>query len=172
VLQRDGCKDDGILVSRRFSVLFFIRYIYCTRSYIPEGTAVSSHFYSIQRDPRNFSPGADIFWPERWLIAENRDYVTPLPSYQSSTTTSQHPLTRPKDFVHNVDAFTPFSYGPANCVGKFLALQEIRTLVCHTMQRLEMRFVDGYDTKRWFDEMEDFLVVRQGSLPVVITTRK
>ena len=143
--------------------------MYCARSYIPEGTAVSAHFYSIQRDPRNFSPGAEIFWPERWLIAENKEYVA-LPSSPASPITPDS-LNRPKDFVHNMDAFVPFSYGPANCVGKLLALKEMKTGICYIMQKLEMRFAEGYDTRKWFDGILEYAVLRKGSLPVVVRRR-
>src|SRR6267143_1395906 len=105
-------------------------------SYIPEETAVFTHFYSIQRDPRNFFLKPDQFWPERWLIADGLESLPPALLSSSPQVGG---------FIHNVSAFTPFSSGPANCVGKYLVLQDIKTLVCIVMQRLEMRFVDGYD---------------------------
>lgn len=120
---------------------------------IPESTSVSTHFWAIQRDPKNFSPGADVFWPERWLIAQG--IIQPTPH----------------DFVHNASAFAPFSYGPANCVGKGLAMQEMRTVVCALMQRCEMRFADGYDARRWEADMEDFQILKRGRLPVVVSVR-
>lgn len=122
-------------------------------SYIPEGTAVATHFYSIQRDPRNFFPGPDMFWPERWLIADGK--LCP----------------KPGDFLHNVSAFTPFSVGPANCVGKQLALQEMKTAVCSVMQRVELRFAAGYNPKRWLEEMEDYQILKRGRLQAVVTLR-
>ena len=87
-------------------------------SYIPRGTQVRLHFWSLHRDPRNFSD-PDKFWPERWLFAEGL-------------------LTEPSDkqqsFTHNQDAFIPFSFGPYNCVGKKVAMEERRVVVCHTVQ--------------------------------------
>lgn len=94
-------------------------------SYIPEGTQARIHFYSVHTDPRNFSYPYK-FWPDRWLIAEG---------LQESS----------EKIVHNANAFIPFSLGPANCVGKNVALQEMRMLVCHFMQRLTVRFAEGYD---------------------------
>jgi len=136
--------------------------------YVPEGTAVSAHFYTIQRDSRNFSPSPDAFWPERWLLAEKKDVA--LPS-SPSLTSSQIILTRPKDFVHNMDAFLPFSYGPANCVGKFLAVAEMKAVVCYMMQKLDMKFSEGHDDKKWIDTLRDHLILKKGRLPVVFTRR-
>jgi cytochrome P450 len=120
---------------------------------IPEGTSVSTHVWAIQRDPRNFSPGADIFWPERWLLAEG--LLQP----------------KPHDFVHNPSAFIPFSYGPTNCVGKGLAMQEMRMVVCALIQRCSVRFADGYETGRWVDDMQDVQILKRGRLPVVVSVR-
>ena len=37
--------------------------------YIPPGTSFWIPTYTMHRDPRNFSPTPDTFWPERWLMA-------------------------------------------------------------------------------------------------------
>ena len=44
-------------------------------------------------------------------------------------------------------------------------------VVALLMQRFEMRFAPGYDPKRWEEEIEDFFVVKNGKLPVVLTPR-
>ncbi|KAL4062216.1 cytochrome P450 [Scleroderma citrinum] len=144
--------------------------------FIPEGTSAFVHFYSLHRDPRHFSPFPDTFWPERWLSTEDRQAYGYL--YPTDTTSSVSPQSFEKSttknlpsFIHTPAAFIPFSYGPVNCVGKKLAMQEMRTLVCCVMQRLEMRFADGYDTKRWERDLKDFFVSVRGELPVVVVPR-
>jgi cytochrome P450 len=108
-----------------------------------------------------------LFWPERWLIAENKDYVALPPSSPPPP-----PLSRPEGFIHNMDAFVPFSHGPANCVGQHLALQEMKTLVCYTMQKVDMRFADGYDSKEWLETLKEHVILSRGaSLPIVVTRR-
>jgi hypothetical protein len=58
---------------------------------------VSIHTLTLHRDPRNFSPFTDEFWPERWLIVQG---------------SMELPNSIPKtEFVHNAAAFIPFSYG-------------------------------------------------------------
>ena len=74
-------------------------------------------------------------------------------------------------FRHNTAAFIPFSFGPANCVGKNLAYQEMRTVVCMMMQRLDFRFADGYDPECWDRDLKDYFVSIKGKLPVVLTPR-
>jgi cytochrome P450 len=109
------------------------------------------HPYAIQRDPRNFTD-PEKFWPDRWLIAAgSQPYAGKL--------------------IHSPAAFIPFSYGPANCVGKNLALLEMRMLICHFMQKLEVRFVEGWNRQKWLDGLEDVFVSRTGELPVLLRRR-
>ncbi|KAF7333641.1 hypothetical protein MSAN_02407100 [Mycena sanguinolenta] len=115
---------------------------------IPEGTSVVVPPYTIHRDPRNFSPSPDKYIPDRWLAKDNDP-----------------------EFVTNDDAFIPFSMGPANCVGKNLAMLEIRMVVAHIMQAFELQFSDGYDTQRWEEDMKDYFVMQKGSLPINLTRR-
>ena len=125
-------------------------------SYIPPYTSVRIHSWSVHHDARNFSPVPDSFWPERWLIAEDPS------SYKSPPNTA---------FVHNVNAFIPFSFGPANCVGKNLALKEIKMTLCHLTQNAECRFADGYDPNEYEEEMKDWFAFQVSSIPVVVTPR-
>ncbi|PSS01016.1 hypothetical protein PHLCEN_2v4082 [Hermanssonia centrifuga] len=119
--------------------------------YVPEGNQARIHFWSVHRDARNFSY-PEKFWPERWLIAEG---------LQDS----------PEKITHNPNAFIPFSFGPSNCVGKNLALQEMRMLVCHFMQKLDARFPDGWNPDEWEGDLEDKLVTKLGHLPVIVERR-
>lgn len=115
----------------------------------------------MQRDARNFTSPL-TFWPDRWLIA---DGLAPAPAPSGSGAGQQ------QQFTHNADAFIPFSYGAANCVGKNLALLEMRMVICLCMQKFEMRFAQGWDAKRWEDNLEDTFVASMGPLPVVLHRR-
>ncbi|KAL6308816.1 high nitrogen upregulated cytochrome P450 monooxygenase 2 [Sparassis latifolia] len=121
--------------------------------YLPEETNASIHTWSVHRDARNFSK-PDTFWPERWLIAED-------PALQAQT----------PGFVHNPSAFLAFSFGPANCVGKNLALQEMRMLVCLIMQRLTLRLQTGFDPQTYDDSVREVVVCQKGKLPVLVERR-
>ncbi|KAL1938654.1 hypothetical protein VTO73DRAFT_11469 [Trametes versicolor] len=116
--------------------------------YLPEGTTTYVHLYSLQRDPRYFS-SPDAFYPDRWLRAPDADPA----------------------FVHDTRAFAPFSFGPNNCVGRGLALQEMRMLAVLLVRRFEMRFPDGWDHRKYEEGLEDWFVIQKPALKVVLTPR-
>lgn len=109
------------------------------------------HSYSVHRDPTNFSY-PDTWIPDRWLIAEG-------------LVESKEKLT------HNVNAFIPFSFGPSNCVGKNLALQEMRMVITFLVQKLIFKFPEGYDILSYERDIEDHFVVKAPNLPVIVRRR-
>lgn len=139
-------------------------------SHIPEGTAVRVHFWSLHRDDRNFTH-AETFWPDRWLIAEGLEPRTKDVCARSASSSPM--IARGKgEFKHDPNAFIPFSFGPYNCVGKNLALQEMRILVCQVLQKLRFRFADGWDPMEWDGTFGDKFVAEVGMLPIVIELRQ
>lgn len=136
--------------------------------YIPENTSVRVHFWSVHRDPRNFSQ-PESFLPERWLAAEGLEAP---PAGLSGAPPGADSAAARGTFVHNANAYMPFSFGPWNCVGKALALLELRCVATHMMQRLDVRFADGWDPDaEWDAAMEDKFVIKTGRLPVVVERR-
>ena len=103
--------------------------------------------WTLQRDPRNFSR-PDEFRPERWLAAESAAFE-----------------------VHDTRAFAPFSTGPWNCVGKNLALLEMKVVVTHMLQRLHLRFDKGFEPGSWEPGMQDRFNLVLPELPVVVERR-
>jgi len=158
-------RPKGMMVARPWdhSRSFGIPVVTVTKpsnSYVPEGTTVLIPTYGLQRNPRYFAPLADIFVPERWLPTSKQLELEPAIFKDQSKV------------VQNLDAFMPFSAGPANCVGKNLALMEMRMVVCLIMQKYDMRFEDGFHPKQWEDDIHDFFITLKGRLPVVLTPRK
>ena len=74
-------------------------------------------------------------------------------------------------FVHNDGAFIPFSHGPANCVGKQLAMQEMRTVLCAIVQRIRLRPVKGWRLEEYDRGFKDYFVTVRGELPALVETR-
>ncbi|THH30118.1 hypothetical protein EUX98_g4053 [Antrodiella citrinella] len=123
--------------------------------FIPEGTAARVHSFSLGRDPRHFSPLPDTFWPDRWLLADSDD------------------AEKNADFIHDTNAFLPFSFGPASCVGKDLAMMTMRMLLCSCVQQLELTLAGHLvdDPGRWERELKDYFILDKGKLPVVVKSR-
>lgn len=72
--------------------------------YVPEGTEITSHAYTVQRDATMYGQDAEAFEPERWLGGEQRT------------------------FELDAAQFT-FGVGPRVCLGKDIALMELYKLL-------------------------------------------
>ena len=118
--------------------------------YVPPGTQVYVPPYILHRDPRFFSPTPDTFLPSSWLPA--RDGA-------------------PAGNVLDRTAFIPFSYGPANCVGRQLARMEMRMVVCLLVQTFDFAFAEGFDKDGWLGTVHDHLVSTRGPLMLKVTER-
>ncbi|KAH9922831.1 high nitrogen upregulated cytochrome P450 monooxygenase 2 [Epithele typhae] len=131
--------------------------------YIPPETTVNVSFYAMHVDPRNFAPRPAEFWPERWLVAAGQ--ASP-PSAEEAEEEGGG------KFVHNAAAFLPFSYGPANCVGKALGMQELRAVLALVLQRLRLRPAEGWDgPDAYRARMREWLIVTKPPLPVRVEVR-
>ncbi|KAF5310744.1 hypothetical protein D9619_007782 [Psilocybe cf. subviscida] len=120
--------------------------------YLPEGNAVTVPAYVMHRDAVHFSPSPDAFMPERWISA-------------SSASTTKFSTSR--------DAFIPFSLGQQNCVGRPLALMEMRYLLATLVRNFEIEFDDSeVGMQQWTDGLEDrYTFQPKGTLPVKISRR-
>ena len=74
-------------------------------------------------------------------------------------------------FRHDEAGFLPFSLGPMNCVGKALALQEMRMVVCAFFQRFRVRMKEGWDPRMYVANYRDYLAAQRPELPVVLEVR-
>jgi hypothetical protein len=88
-------------------------------------------------------------------------------------------------YIHNTNAFIPFSYGPANCIGRALAKREMLMVVVTLLRKFDMSFAPGYleegggelgsrDHKRldrWEKDLCDYFVSMKGALRVVLRER-
>ncbi|KAF5327372.1 hypothetical protein D9619_004468 [Psilocybe cf. subviscida] len=127
--------------------------------FLPEGNSTFIPTYSLQRDPRCFSPLPDTFLPERWLPETMRKDMEPK-IFSSK-----------EGYIHNTTAFIPFSLGPTSCAGKNLAYLEMRMTVVLMIHRLNFTLQKGYDADRWETDMMDHFVTKKGTLPTVVTVR-
>ena len=130
---------------------------------LPPGTSVWPHVYSQHLDPRNFAPYTAEFWPERWLLA-SRDLAPSDPAARGVSSTSP-------EFRHDEAGFIPFLIGPMNCVGKTLAMQEMRMVLCAVLQRFRIKAEEGWDPRTYVANYRDYLAAQRPELPVVLEVR-
>lgn len=74
--------------------------------------------------------------------------------------------------VKNKDAFAPFSMGPMGCIGKNLALMELRTLTARLVLAYDFKFASGEDGSRLKTKSRDHFTMDPGSLDLVFTPVK
>lgn len=103
---------------------------------IPPRTAVRIPHLALMTDERYF-PDGERWWPERWLAGP--------------------------DGVADQRAFIPFSYGPHVCVGKQLALAEMRLAVARTVRGFRLEMDDAQEQGEWWRAWSDFFTVKLGS---------
>ncbi|KAJ7748818.1 cytochrome P450 [Mycena maculata] len=94
--------------------------------FIPSNTIVSVPAFTQQLDPSNFYPRPEEFLPDRWLIGGLEE-----------------------DAVLEPNAIMSFSFGPYGCLGRALAMQELRVVVARLLLDFNMNFVDGIDVKAY-----------------------
>ncbi|KJZ75438.1 hypothetical protein HIM_05134 [Hirsutella minnesotensis 3608] len=112
--------------------------------YVPAGTFVSVHPWATFQNPGNFVE-PEHFLPERWLPATHQDHDG-------------------RFAADNKAAFKPFSYGPRDCLGKNLALAEIRLIVCRILFRLDFEL--AYNQSSWHDDQRVLGLWDKGPLHV------
>ncbi|KAE8152770.1 cytochrome P450 monooxygenase [Aspergillus avenaceus] len=113
-------------------------------NYIPGNTTIWMPMHSVFRDERSFERPNE-FVPERWT-------------------------TKP-ELIKNSSAFFPFSLGPYSCVGKQLALMEIRCITAEILTRYDMSFAPGQTTSAYLDGIRDTFTTVAAPLQVVFQKR-
>ncbi|KAK1221394.1 hypothetical protein PQX77_015801 [Marasmius sp. AFHP31] len=116
--------------------------------FIAEGTQVQIPPMCVHFNPANFSPSPESFIPERWIPGELKGPV-----------------------IMKMDAFIPFSYGPANCVGKNLAMVEMMMVLPTLIQRFHFKFAERFEWKEWPEKKVDAFLTTNDPLKVVVEPR-
>ncbi|TCD71818.1 hypothetical protein EIP91_003161 [Steccherinum ochraceum] len=127
--------------------------------YVPAGSLVYAHHFTIHRDSRYFYPVPDEFWPDRWLV---QDTYTVLPSGEVI----------PHDqLIHNRNVFVPFSIGTRICAGKSIAYLEMRAVLCALIQMFDVTKAPGFALDQWEDNVKDMFITFLGPLMVNIKAK-
>lgn len=119
--------------------------------FLPEGTDCGTPAFSIHRHPDYYRDPLSYI-PERWI--EGATCQTAVGSWKST-----------KDTVEAARrAFCPFSIGPRGCIGKSMALMELRLTIARMMFLFDIQFADGTgeDGEGHFAMVDHFVVAKNG----------
>jgi cytochrome P450 len=114
--------------------------------FIPGNVQVMVPHLVIMTDERYFPKGLE-FIPERWTGEWSEG-------------------------VKERKAFIPFGYGVHSCVGKQLALNEIRLTIAMVVREFDLVLGDRYDEEMWENEWKDRAGVQVGKLWVNFVKRR
>ncbi|KAL7956776.1 cytochrome P450 [Trichoderma compactum] len=87
---------------------------YLNGYFVPGGTEIGQGFHGVGRSKAVWGPDADVFRPERWLVAQGDGL---------------------KDMTNAVDSH--FGYGKYSCLGKPIALMELHKAVFELVRRFD-----------------------------------
>ncbi|KAL2264565.1 hypothetical protein VTJ83DRAFT_7075 [Remersonia thermophila] len=112
--------------------------------WVPGGTIVQVPSYTVFRDPRAFAYPEE-FIPERWT-------------------------TRP-ELVRDRSVFIPFNAGPYACIGKRLAMLEMRRVIAELLSRYDLAVAPGQTKDMFLDGKQDTFTTVSAPLPVIFQDR-
>jgi len=76
------------------------------------------------------------------------------------------------DIILDKSAFIPFSTGPANCVGKSLAMVEMRYVIAMLIKSFDFELGEGVKNGEWERDLLDHYVMKKGRLPIKMSLRQ
>ncbi|KAI9651077.1 hypothetical protein NHQ30_001114 [Ciborinia camelliae] len=106
--------------------------------HIPGNVQVNIPVLALMKDERYFPQGTE-FIPERW--------------------TSENP-----ELVKDRRAYIPFGHGVHSCVGKTLALQELRLVIARIVSTFDIQFGPSHDELVFESEWKDYYIAKIGTL--------
>jgi len=119
---------------------------------LPENTFVNVHPLTLSLSEKFFHDPQG-FHPERWIVSNTKDANSPF-------------------YTDNLDAVQAFSVGPRSCIGKPLALAELRLILARLVWRFDLEEVDTVAGKMKWDEQRVFTVVERKPFDVRLKLRK
>lgn len=106
------------------------------------------HAWATQRDPRHFTNPMQ-FAPERWIDSE-----------------------RDPGWNHVPGAYIPFGVGSYVCIGRGLAMQELRLISTRLIRSFNFELAPGFDHDRFWADLRSWQAIFKPDLPIVFSRRQ
>lgn len=113
---------------------------------VPQNTVVSTATFVFQRSAENYE-NPNEFHPDRW-----------------SKGSKYHP--------HNAKAYSPFGYGPTGCIGKQVALMEIRVMTARFVQDFNATFSSNFNIGKFRKSVMDHFVMVKDPILLKVSKRE
>jgi cytochrome P450 len=65
----------------------------------------------------------------------------------------------------------PFNYGPGNCIGRAVAMSEMRAVLAILVRRFDIRLAPGFKPSTWEEGLVDGYILARNTLPVIMRER-
>ena len=127
---------------------------------VPSGVQRLTPPEGLEVDGRHV-PGGTAFWMPQYVMARDDDIYPDALSFVPERWYSKPEMVKYKD------AWAPFSMGPFGCIGKSLAMMELRDVTAKLVTKFDMKLADGEDGKRLLTTTKDHFTVDPGSLDIV-----
>lgn len=109
--------------------------------------------------------GMDVFCPQ-YVISRNEEAYTRAYEFYPERWYSE------PDMIKNKTCFAPFSIGVYGCIGKPLALLEMRTLIAKLVMKYDVAFAPGEDGKALMEDTKDHFTLGLADLNLTFQPRK
>ncbi|QIX01788.1 hypothetical protein AMS68_007305 [Peltaster fructicola] len=113
-----------------------------------------------------FLPGNTEFFMPQFVMGRDSDNYSEPESFLPERWAEQ------ADLIKQKDAFAPFSIGPFGCIGKNLALMQLRTITAQILLKYDVSLAYGEDGHRLLYETKDHFTVALGACDVVFKAVK
>ena len=135
--------------------------VYIGQTFIPGDTVIQMPGYVMARGGRRTSIST-----QSMLTCDADETIYPRPL----EFIPERWYSKPELILHK-DAFQPFSSGPFGCIGKNLALMEIRTLASRMIMKFDVAFAPGEDGTRLLMETTEHFTLGLGPMDLIFTSR-
>ena len=98
------------------------------------------------------------------------DCIAPKCYVQPNEFVPERWTTQPERVLRR-DAYIPFNTGPYGCIGKQLALMEVRAVLARILVRFEVGFAPGENGRMLLEESEDYFTIGLGDLMLEFWSR-